>query len=259
MDFQLHQRVVSWLKMAGDSLIASLTQDLQVEEKTDPSDLVTRMDKETEAFLIKQIQTYYPDHQILGEEGTGHTINDAKGILWVIDPIDGTLNFVKQGRYFGIMVGIFKDGQPLAGYIYDVMNADLYYGIKGQGAFINDRPIKPRPCSSLDQVLIVTNAKVLVDDVYASRQLMAQSLGVRSYGCSAYEMIAVIRGEAGLYLSAGLMPWDAAAGIAILDAMGYAYGRPDGQKFNILEACPLLVGSPAVYQEAQAIIAQSKN
>lgn len=259
MDYQLHQRVMSWLKTAGDSLIASLATDLLVEEKSHASDLVTRMDKEIEAYLSQQITDHYPEHQVLGEEGRGHAIHDLQGTIWVVDPIDGTLNFVKQGRFFGIMIGIFQNGQAQAGYIYDVINDDLYYGIVGQGVFLNDRPLQPMKIDSLASSLMVTSGPVLMRNDFNSHLLLQHCLGSRSYGCAAYELIAVIRGEAGLYLSKYLMPWDAAAGMAIFEAMGYKYSRPDGQAIDLLTGGPTLFAHPVIYDEAMKWINQEEN
>ena len=117
MDYQLHHRILVWMEQAAETLKYSLERELQVEEKKSPSDLVTEMDKATERFFINKIREYYPTHQIIGEEGQGDIVDDTKGTIWVIDPIDGTLNFVKAKNHFGIMIGIFEDGLPVAGYI----------------------------------------------------------------------------------------------------------------------------------------------
>ncbi|MBG9981001.1 inositol monophosphatase family protein [Facklamia sp. DSM 111018] len=254
MDYQLHNRVLTWLQIAGNSLRQSFNRTIQVSEKTSPRDLVTEMDQATQDYLVQQIQTYYPDHQILGEEEQADRVNGTEGMLWIIDPIDGTLNFVKQQRFFGIMIGIYQEGQPIAGYIYDVMQDDLYYGIVNDGVYHNQVPLDPLPIESLADSLIVGNVHLFVNNDFNARALLEQSLGVRSYGCSAYEMIAVIRGEAGLYLSAGLCPWDFAAGYAILTAMGYAASQPDGQALSLLERCPGVFAHPTVYQEAMQLM-----
>ncbi|MCR8969257.1 inositol monophosphatase family protein [Facklamia sp. 7083-14-GEN3] len=259
MDFQIHQRVMSWLKTAGDSLIASLNTNLMVKEKTNASDLVTRMDKEVEEYLTQQINIHYPDHRVLSEEGKGHSIKDTQGVLWIIDPIDGTLNFVKQGRFFGIMIGIYVDGQPLAGYIYDVMQEDLYYGIVGQGAYLNDRPLQPLKINSLSESLMVTNAHILVRNQFNSQDLLRASLGSRSYGCAAYEMISVIRGESAFYLASRLMPWDFAAGVAILESLGFKYSQPNGKALNLLTANPGIFCNGAVYEEVLQIVNLKEN
>ena len=259
MDYLLHHRVKVWLQMAAANLRESLTRNLQVDEKTSARDLVTEMDKATEAFLIDKIRSHYPDHRIIGEEGQGDTVTDTQGTIWVIDPIDGTLNFVKEKNYFGIMVGIYHDGQAQAGYIYDVMRGDLYYGIVGDGVYLNDLPLKTSTFSSLSECLIVGNTSAFIENFHNAQALAKTSLGVRSYGASALEIIAVLRGEVGLYISRFLQPWDFSAGKAIFETLGYPTSTIEGQPLNILTGSNAVFGHPAVYSEAMEIIAQSQN
>ncbi len=107
-------------------------------KKSSRKDLVTNVDKENEKFLITKIKNYAPDSHVLGEEGFGDQINREKGWIWIVDPIDGTMNFVKQQDHFAIMVALYIDGQGVLGYIYDVMNDELYSGGPNLGVFKND-------------------------------------------------------------------------------------------------------------------------
>ncbi|XJS11434.1 inositol monophosphatase family protein [Aerococcaceae bacterium WGS1372] len=254
MDYQLHHRILVWMEQAAKTLRQSLNRDIEVEEKQNAKDLVTEMDKATEKFFIDKINQYYPEHRVIGEEGFGDKPSDTKGIIWVIDPIDGTLNFVKSKNHFGIMLGIFLDGEPLAGYIYDVMNCDLYYGIVGEGAYLNNLPLKSIEISHLNQSLVLGNVESFSNNVYNMKALLNASLGARSYGSAAMEIIGVIRGEASLYFSAGLRPWDFAAGYAICLSMGYYVSKIDGSRPNILERSPILFAHPNVYAEALELL-----
>lgn len=254
MDYQLHHRIVIWMEEAAESLRKSLERELNVEEKQSSKDLVTEMDKATEQFFIDKIRTYYPDHRIISEEGQGDNIIDSSGIVWVIDPIDGTLNFVKAKNHFGIMVGIFKDGLPVSGYIYDVMHHDLYYGIVGEDVYLNDKPLKPIEISKLNQSLVLGNVESFSRNVYNMKALLNASLGARSYGSAAMEIIGLIKGEASLYFSAGLRPWDFAAGYAICESMGYKVTKVDGSRPNILERSPILFAHPNVQEEALELL-----
>lgn len=254
MDYQLHQRILIWMEQAAESLRQSLNKEIQVEEKRDAKDLVTEMDKATEKFFISKIQEHYPDHRIIGEEGQGHNLSDTNGTIWVIDPIDGTMNFVKSKNHFGIMIGIFQDGKPIAGYIYDVMNFNLYYGIVGEGVYLNNVPLESIEISQLNQSLVLGNVESFSNNVYNMKALLNASLGARSYGSAALEIIGVIRGEASLYFSAGLQPWDFAAGYAICQSMGYRVSKVDGSQPNILERSPILFAHPNVYTEALELL-----
>lgn len=121
------------------SLRESFNKELEIKEKTSRTDLVTNMDREIELFLYEKITAHFPDERILGEESVGHDIQDLEGIVWIIDPIDGTLNFIKQRANFAIMIGIYEDGVGHLGYIYDVVRDELYFAIRHNGAYCNDR------------------------------------------------------------------------------------------------------------------------
>lgn len=254
MDYQLHHRILVWIQQAAETLKYSLNRELQVEEKKSSSDLVTEMDKATEQFFINKIREYYPTHKVIGEEGLGDNVEDTKGTIWIIDPIDGTLNFVKAKNHFGIMIGIFEDGMPVAGYIYDVMNSDLYYGIVGEDVYLNNHPLEPLEITQLNQSLVLGNVESFSNNVYNMKALLNVSLGARSYGSAAIEIIGLIRGEAALYFSAGLRPWDFAAGYAICESMGYKVTTIDGSRPDILTRSPILFAHPNVHQEALELL-----
>ena len=254
MDYQLHHRILVWMEQAAETLRYSLERTVEVEEKQSSKDLVTEMDKATEQFFIDNIRTYYPEHRIIGEEGQGDSVLDSSGIVWVIDPLDGTLNFVKAKNHFGIMIVIFEEGLPVAGYIYDVMKSDLYYGIVGEDVYLNNKPLKPIEITKLNQSLVLGNVESFSHNVYNVKALLNASLGARSYGSAAMEIIGLIKGEASLYFSAGLRPWDFAAGYAICESMGYKVTRIDGSRPNILERSPILFAHPNVQEEALEIL-----
>lgn len=258
-DYQMHQRIQVWMETAAHNLRNSLSQELEVNEKQNAADLVTEMDEATEIYFVENIKEHYPDHQIIGEEGVSDVpVEDTSGIVWVIDPIDGTLNFVKQKNNFGIMVAVFEDGQPLAGYIYDVMKHDLYYGIVGGGVYVNNHRLEPIVIRSISEALIVGNVGLYASNRGNSQALLTSSLGARSYGSAALEVISVIKGEAALYFSAGLQPWDFAAGYAICTALGFKATKPTGETLNLLERCPVVFANEAVHAEAIQILQENK-
>src|SRR5699024_8231038 len=102
----------------------------------------TKMDKNIEKFFVKNIKQEFPNHLLFSEEGYGDEISSLDGIVWIIDPIDGTMNFVHQKRNFAISIGIYQDGIGQIGFIYDVMADDLYSAKRGMGAYKNDRKLE---------------------------------------------------------------------------------------------------------------------
>lgn len=256
MDYQLHHHILVWMEEAASKLRLSLEGDLEVEEKTNARDLVTIMDKEIEAFFIRRIRRHYPSHRIIGEEGQGDSVSDSQGTIWVIDPIDGTLNYVKAKNHFGIMIGIFIDGEPVAGYIYDVMKENLYYGIVGDNVYLNDHPLDPIAITKLSESLIVGNVDNFSKNVYNMQALLDASLGGRALGSAAMELVSLIRGEVCLYFSVLLRPWDFAAGYAICKSMGYKVTTHKGEKPDILKKTPIIFAHPNVHEEALSLLNQ---
>lgn len=249
--------ITEWLTFVADKLRESFNFEIKVKEKSAANDLVTEMDQWAESYLVSQIREHFPNDFIIGEEGCGDNVLTTDGTLWVIDPIDGTLNFVKAQNHFAIMIGIFQDGEPQEGYIYDVMHDDLYVGIVGDGAYVNGEPIIPSTIESLEDSLIIGNVMNFIDDRYNMQELARTSLGVRSLGSAALQTICVIKGEVSLYFSAGLEPWDFSASYAIAESLGLITTDHLGGKLSILKKSPVLIAYPNVHKQALEIINQT--
>ena len=114
---EIHRLATTWVREAGERIKASFSAELTISTKSHRNDLVTNMDKGTEQFLIGKIHESFPDHRILSEEGFGDAFEDGGGVIWVIDPIDGTMNFIHQQRNFAISIGIFQEGVGKVGII----------------------------------------------------------------------------------------------------------------------------------------------
>ena len=261
MDYQLHFHIRIWIEEAAEKLRQSLSRDLAIDTKTGPSDLVTEMDVATEQFFRQKVAEYYPDHRILGEESTskGATIQDTKGILWIIDPIDGTMNFVKAKNYFAIQIGIYEDGQPLAGYIYPVMTGDLYYGIVGQGVYKNDLPLERIAAEPLEQSVLLTNTANAIANRHQVQALVHEFLSVRCLGAASLEILEVILGHAGAYASCKLCPWDFAAGLAICQELPITVTRLDGSPLNLLEESTVLFAQDTIHAQAIQLMQDSQD
>ncbi len=251
--------IVDWLTEVADKLRDSFKQDIKISQKSSRYDLVTEMDRWAESYLVDKIRHHYPEDFIIGEEGCGDDVKTTEGTIWVIDPIDGTLNFVKSQNYFAIMVGIFEDGEPVEGYIYDVMQDDLYVGINGSGAYCNGRPIQKPQDVSLRDSLIIGNVSHFIEDRMNMQALAQESIGVRSIGSAALQSLSVFKGEASLYFSIGLEPWDLAAPVVIAEALGLKATDYTGAPLSILKRQPVLIATPQAHKEALTIINQTNH
>src|SRR5690625_4428117 len=135
---ELFSQARQWVLEAGRAIREKIDDPLIIETKSNANDLVTTMDKETEQFFAYKIKEKYPQHLLFGEEGYGDEIDSLDGTVWIVDPIDGTMNFVHQKRNFAISIGIYQDGIGEIGLIYDVMADVLYHAQKGNGAYKNE-------------------------------------------------------------------------------------------------------------------------
>ncbi len=152
----------------------------------------------------------------LGEEGYGDEITSSDGVVWLIDPIDGTMNFVHQKRNFAISIGIYENGIGKIGLIYDPVHDELYHAVKGVGAFCNDTPIPLLEKGTVKNGIIALNAIWLTDNPLLNMEsmmaLVKKARGTRSYGCAALEMVYVATGRIDAYVTPRLSPWDFGGG-----------------------------------------------
>ncbi|MGK9045156.1 inositol monophosphatase family protein [Mammaliicoccus vitulinus] len=236
---------------AGKVIRDSIDEEIQIETKSNPNDLVTNIDKETEERLFNQIMSTYPEHRILGEEGHGKDIKDTSGVLWIVDPIDGTLNFVHQQENFAISIGIYIDGEKYAGFVYDVMNDKMYHALAGKGAWLNEEQLKPLKDTELKTSLISTNplwlTKEKLSGIYVP--IVDNSRSTRAYGSAALDFANVAKGITSAYLTMRLQPWDFAGGLIIVEEVGAVVTNQLGEQLNILEANSILIGNKAIHNE----------
>ncbi|WJY28859.1 MULTISPECIES: inositol monophosphatase family protein [Sporosarcina] len=242
----------SLIKEAGHHIRYSFFTDIEVSAKSSPDDLVTNIDKEIEQFFIRRIRQDFPDHRIMGEEGFGDRIDSLDGVIWFLDPIDGTMNFIHQKRNFAISLGIYRDGIGELGYVYDVMADDLYSAARGEGAYLNDIRLLPLQEVELEQAIIGVNASWVAPNRYAEHEPMIELVnrcrGTRSYGSAALELTHVAAGRIDAYLSMRLSPWDVAGGMVIAGETGAVASNMDGEPLSLLGQETFVVANPSLHQ-----------
>ncbi len=219
MKEELATEVKAWVYEAGEFIKDKLNSPLIIAEKSGKADLVTNVDKETEAFYIAKIREHYPNDQILGEEGLGDEVTDFSGRVWVIDPIDGTLNFVKQHENFCTMLAVYEDGVGQLGFIYEVMKDELLWGGRGLGVYLNDKEISQVADLPLENGLVSINTQMFVKNLYHLQEACLETLGVRMIGCAGIGFKELIKGNQNAYISC-LQPWDYAPGKVLADELG---------------------------------------
>ncbi|MEY8462451.1 inositol monophosphatase family protein [Streptococcus merionis] len=211
-------------------LRAQMDQPFEVTEKTDFTDLVTDMDQKVQDFLMSEILAVYPEDHFLAEEGD-YKQAIGSGKVWVIDPIDGTANFVAQKQDFAIVVAYYEDGIGKFGLIYDVMAEQFYYGGGDFDVFCNDEQLVPYKDKPFSQFLLAINPGMYHSNHGGVAHLAERVLGVRTYGSAALSSAKVLTGQLLGYIS-HISPWDYAASKIMGERLGYATVTIEGKQPN---------------------------
>jgi len=242
---ELH--AIDLIKRAGKYIRQKMDQAYHIEEKTNKSDLVTEIDQHVEDLLIQGILDRYPDHHVYGEEGRIVRPDTLEGTVWFVDPIDGTMNFIRQKRLFAISIAIMVEGELRYGFVYDVMADELFHAIKGQGAYENGirlAPIQERP---VKEAIICMNATWVTANRRIDSNLLAplvrDAVGVRAVGAASLELAWVAAGRVDGYITMRNMPWDYTGGQVLIEELGGRVGTIEGMDMTYLEQTSVLAGS----------------
>jgi myo-inositol-1(or 4)-monophosphatase len=188
----------------------------------DRYDFSTEVDKQAEAEIVKDLKRAYPDHAIHGEESgrQGHS-----RYTWVIDPLDGTSNFMRGLPHFSVSIALLEDGVPLHGVIYDPVRDELFTASKGAGAFLNDRRIRVAQRTGLEGALLGTGfpfrqRRRLPAQLRMVKVLLETAEDLRRSGSAALDLSYVAAGRMDGFFEFGLMPWDIAAGVLMVREAG---------------------------------------
>lgn len=221
---------VSAARAAGNFIMRyyERSDQLQVERKA-KNDFVTQVDRGAEQEIIRQIRKAYPQHAILAEESGSSGESD---VTWIIDPLDGTTNFLHGIPHFAVSIGIQVKGRLEHGVIYAPCTQDLYIASKGSGATLNNRRIRVSQCKDMDRALIGTGVPLREEylDRYVPmlRNIAAHSAGIRRAGSAALDLAYVAAGRLDGFWEFNLKPWDIAAGVVLVQEAGGVVRALDG-------------------------------
>ncbi len=185
-------------------------------------DFVSEVDKQAEAEIIKELRRAYPDHAILAEESGA----SGKGpMTWVIDPLDGTHNYLRGIPHFCVSIALLEKGVPVHAVVFDPLRDELYTASKGDGAYINDRRMRVTKRESLAGALIGTGypfrqRKHLESQLNMTRALLAEAEDIRRSGSAALDLAYTAAGRYDGFFEIGLKPWDMAAGVLLVREAG---------------------------------------
>lgn len=245
---ELHQYISAVLRKIPSILAES--KNLEISTKACYRDLVTVADKKIEGYLKESILKKCPNHQFLGEESFQKNKQYSAENLWIIDPIDGTTNFVKQGENFCTMLSYFKDNEAMLAYVYDVKQDILYSSIKGQGVFQNDQKLSKVQDRSLKDSLISTDIRRMQrNEADFFTFLVQNAFSVRVLGSSGLDGINVITGKLGAYVHYYAGVWDFSPFFLMAAEMGLAFTDFSGKALSPTKASSFIIACPSAHQE----------
>ncbi|MEU8686519.1 inositol monophosphatase family protein [Streptomyces sp. NPDC048611] len=221
--------------------------------KSSPIDVVTEMDIASEKLITGFLGERRPDDGFLGEEGAS-TVGTS-GVRWVVDPVDGTVNYLYGLPSWSVSIAAEKDGEVVVGVVAAPMRQETYHAVLGRGAFNNGEPVRHRPAPPLSQALLGTGFSYQAERRAAQaevlRTLLPQVRDIRRGGSAAIDLCDVACGRLDAYYERGLNPWDMAAGDLIAREAGALTG---GRPGRAVSGELVLAASPGVFAQLQPLL-----
>lgn len=238
---------------------ASLDLDLLKINAKSPNDFVTEVDHAAEEAIIDTLLQAYPDHGILAEESGRTRGNKHSEFVWIIDPLDGTTNFIHGFPVYAVSIALAHRGVIQQAVVYDPSRNDLFYATKGRGAFLNDKRLRVSKRTRMSDALIGTGFPFRRGDnfkryVKMFEEVMTQCAGLRRPGAAALDLCYVAAGYYDAFFETGLNPWDVAAGSLIITEAGGLIGNFTGEA-DFLNQREVVAGSPKIYGQLVQILA----
>jgi myo-inositol-1(or 4)-monophosphatase len=243
-------------RRAGDLIVKSLARldSLKVDSKG-RNDFVSEIDRKSEADIIATIRRSYPQHAILAEESGRSGTDDY---VWIIDPLDGTTNFLHGFPVFAVSIAVEHRGRLQHAVVYDPMRQEFFTASRGEGAQLEGKRIRVSAQRTLEGALIGTGLPFRMGmghvDAYLAmlKVVMSTAAGVRRPGAAALDLAYVAAGRLDGFWEFGLSPWDTAAGTLLIQEAGGRVGTPAGSEYAL--GPNVFAGNPKVYEELLAAL-----
>uniref|UniRef100_A0A1I7ULX9 Inositol-1-monophosphatase n=1 Tax=Caenorhabditis tropicalis TaxID=1561998 RepID=A0A1I7ULX9_9PELO len=256
---------IELVKKAGTLVRTAFeSAESKVETKLSNTDLVTETDQAVEKLLIQGLSERFKGHRFIGEESvaTGAKIEWTDAPTWIIDPIDGTTNFVHRIPMIAICVGLAIKKQLRAGIVYNPITNELYLGQVGKGAFKNGFPIRASKNKSIAESVLILQLGSIRSPVmqnsfvesYKTAMFDKQCHGHRSFGSAAINMMMVAQGSCDGYVEYGIHAWDVAAPAVIVLEAGGIVTDPTGAPFDVMSRKVLAAGTSELGKDLSACL-----
>lgn len=245
---------------AGALLKRGQEKGFHLDRKSSSIDLVTEYDQMAEELVVSGLVKAFPDHGIVAEEGSSRPCTSPEGYRWYIDPLDGTNNFAHHIPQFSVSIALYREDQPEIGVVYDPMKDELFYARKGQGAFLNGRPLKVSEAETVNDSILASGFPYdrhtdPVDNLAQLGAFIKKCQGFRRFGSCALDLSAVAAGRFDGFWEFKLASWDIAAGVVIALEAGAAVTRIDGSPLGYLtERNHIVVSNGRIHREMLDIL-----
>jgi myo-inositol-1(or 4)-monophosphatase len=229
---------------------AALDLDLLKIGSKGPNDFVSEVDHAAEQAIIDVLHEAYPGHGLLAEESGRRGATDTE-YVWIIDPLDGTTNFLHGLPIYAVSIALLHRGVVQQGVVYDPARNDLFYASRGRGAFLNDRRLRVSKRTRLADALIGTGFPFRKGDNFKRylkmfEEVMQHCAGLRRPGAAALDLCYVAAGWYDGFFETGLSPWDVAAGSLMITEAGGLIGNFTGESDHLYQR-EVVAGTPKVY------------
>jgi myo-inositol-1(or 4)-monophosphatase len=237
---------------AGELLRRGFGTAFDIKSKPGKQNLVTEYDNRAEKMIIETIGHDFPDHAFLAEEsGASH---GRSHYTWIIDPLDGTVNFAHQIPIFTISIACAHDEQIVTGIVYQPMTNELFIAEKGEGAYLNGRRLHVTENSNLEEAMLATGFPYNVEEnplncIDRFAQMTSRGIPIRRLGSAALDLAYVAAGRFDAYWEVSLHPWDMAAGKLLVEEAGGKVTHYDGSQHRIFVQDNLLSSNGILHQE----------
>ena len=255
----MYEKIASIVLRAGKLIKDAEHIEKSVKEKTSACDLVTEYDTAVQEQLRSELMAEYPQFGFYGEENDCCQ-TDGKIGWFIVDPIDGTANFVRGLHHSCISVGLLVDGQMEYGVVYNPYYDELFTAQRGKGAYLNGEPIHVTDVDMDNSLLLFGSAIYYRDTIPATlrfvEELFPRVLDFRRGGSAALDLCYLAAGRADVYFECCIRPWDYAAGSLIVQEAGGIVSALDGTELRFVDRCSVAAGNSKNYQELMALSAK---
>lgn len=243
---------------AGAILIEGFGASFKIGSKSSRNDLVTEYDIKSEKAIIEHIKNIYPDHEFLAEESGATGEKNVGKVRWIIDPLDGTVNFAHSLPIFSVSIAAEVDGELVCGVVFHPILDEMFSAVKGGGAFLNGEPIKASACDDFRGSFLVTGFPYNVFDnpcncVDAFAKVVGMGIPVRRLGSAALDLAYVAMGRFDGFWEIDLKPWDVAAGILLVREAGGNVTTYYGDTFDFTQRT-MLATNGLIHSQAMDLI-----